>query len=122
MSEDSLFDDDQPDDLAAIPPRSARKKRKPFKAQWVKLPRYWVEAVQQSKSASTYQLAMAILFEAFKREHLIGEIVLSSTMTKMPRCTKMRAARELVELGLIKIRQDGNQAVRVTLLHSKKRR
>jgi hypothetical protein len=122
MSEDSMFDDDQPDDLMAIPPRSARKKRKPFTAQWVKLPRYWVEALRRSKSVSTYQLALAILFEAFKREHLIGEIVLSSTLTKMPRNTKMRAVRELVELGLIKIKQDGNQAARVTLLHSKRRR
>jgi hypothetical protein len=122
MSEDSPFDDDQPDDLAAISPRPASKRRKPFKAQWVKLPRHWVEALQQSRSVSTYQLALAILFEAFKRKYLSGEIILSSTTTKMARNTKMRAARELVELGLIEIEQDCNQAARVTILYSKRRR
>ena len=96
---------------------SSPKKRKPFKAQWVKFPLRWVESLQRSKSVSTYQLALAILFEAFK--HNGGEIILSSTVTRMPRSTKMRAVRELVELGLIEIKQRGNQAVRVSILSTK---
>src|SRR5262249_27762909 len=89
-------------------------KRKPFKAQWVKFPLRWVESLQGSKSVSTYELALAILFESFKRNS--GQIILSSTVTRMPRSTKMRAVRELVELGLIKMKQSGNQAVRVSIL------
>ena len=93
------------------------RKRKPFKAQWVKFPWQWVESLQRSKSVSTYRLALAILFEAFKRRS--GEIVLSSTVARMPRSTKMRAVRELVELGLIETKQSGNQAVRVSILATK---
>jgi hypothetical protein len=78
-------------DSSTIP----KKRRKPFKAEWTKLPRHWVEALQQSKSARTIQLAHAILFEAFKREHVGGEIVLSSTVTGMPGETRRRAAHEL---------------------------
>lgn len=96
---------------------NSSKKRKPFTAQWVKFPRRWFVSLQRSKSASTYQLALAIQFEVFKRHG--GEIILSSTVTRMPRSTKMRAVRELVELGLIKIKQRGNQAVRVSILSIK---
>jgi hypothetical protein len=30
------------------------KKRAPFKAQWVKFPARWIEALKRSKSASAY--------------------------------------------------------------------
>jgi hypothetical protein len=90
-----------------------KKRRKPFKAQWVKLPRQWAEALRRSKRVGTYQLALAILFEAFKRKRYGGEIVLSSAVTRMPRNTKMRAAKELTELGLIKTEQKGNESIRV---------
>jgi hypothetical protein len=91
-----------------------KKRRKPFKAQWVKLPRQWVEALRRSKSVGTYQLALAILFEAFKRKRYGGEIVLSSRVTGMTRYAKCRAAKELVELGLIKTEQKGNGSMRVS--------
>lgn len=94
-----------------------KTKRKPFKAQWVKLPLHWAEALRRSKRVSTYQLAHVILFEAFKRKHVGGEVVLSRTVTGMPRCTKVRAANELVELGLIKIIRDGNHALKVSPIY-----
>jgi Fic family protein len=94
-----------------------KKRRKPFKAQWVKLPRQWVEALRRSKSMGTYQLALAILFEAFKREHCGGEIVLSSAVTKMPRSTRRRATKELVKLGLIKTHKNGSQSPRVSHIY-----
>ena len=95
------------------------KKRAPFKADWVKLPLRWVEALRQSRSASTYQLALAILFEAYKRKHVGGEIVLSNAMVQMPSNTKMRAARELKKFGLIRIKRNGKQqAYRVSILYS----
>jgi hypothetical protein len=91
-----------------------KKRREPFKAQWVKLPRWWIEVLRRTKSASTKQLAMEILSEVFKREQIGGEIVLSATVTKLLHSTRMRAAKELVELGLIKTEQKGRQAMRVS--------
>ena len=93
------------------------KQHKPFKAQWVKFPLRWAEALRRSKSVSTYQLALVILFEAFKRKHTGGEIILSSTVVGMPRCTKMRATKELVEFGLIETKQNGKQASRVSIIY-----
>jgi hypothetical protein len=94
-----------------------KKRHAPFKAQWVKLPREWVEALRRSKSASTKQLAMEVLLEAFKRERLGGEIVLSSAMTGMKRDAKLAASKELAKLGLIQIEQRVNQAMRVSYLY-----
>jgi hypothetical protein len=61
-------------------------------------------------------LALVILAEDFKRKNVGGEVVLSSWVTEMPRCTKMRAANELVDLGLIKIVKDGKHALRVIII------
>ena len=104
------------------PPNLGLKKRKrkcePFEARWVKLLQRWIKALRNSKSVNTHQLALEILSEAFKQEpkpnYRGGEIILSSTVVVgMPRCARLRAARELVQLGLIKIEQKGNQAIRV---------
>jgi hypothetical protein len=91
---------------------TARKRRKPFEPVWVKLPRHWFTALQRTHSVNTYRLALVILWEGFKRKHTGGKIVLSAEVTgQMPRCTKIRAARELAGLGLIQIKQDGNRAL-----------
>jgi hypothetical protein len=118
MSDDSLFDADQPDNLAAISPRSTKKKRKAFEADWVKFPRQWADALRQAKStAATYELAILILFEAFRCKHIGGEIILSAEMTGMPRSTRRKAIGKLAKLGLIKLhRQSGNQAYRVSII------
>jgi hypothetical protein len=92
-------------------------KRRPFKAQWARFPLRWFEALQRSKSASTYQLALVILFEGFKREQVGGEIVLSMEVTKMPSTTRIRATKELVRLGLIEVSRHGRQAARVIKLY-----
>jgi hypothetical protein len=95
-------------------PSSKKKKRKTrFKAQWVKLSRRWAEALRQSNRVSTYQLAIAILFEAFKREQTSGEIILSTEVTGMTRMTRKRATEELVKLKLIRVSRHGKQAARV---------
>jgi hypothetical protein len=101
-------------DLGTTPKK--KKRHKPFRAEWVKLPLDWAEALRRSKSANTYHLALAILFEAFRRKHVGGEIVLSTVLTRMQRCTKMRAARELARLGLIQIEQNGQKAFRVSII------
>jgi hypothetical protein len=92
-----------------------RKPRKPFEAQWVKLPRHWVEALRRTRSVNTYRLAILILMEMFERKYRGGEIVLSAQVTRgMSRASKARAAEELVALGLIETQQEGHQAIRVT--------
>jgi hypothetical protein len=78
----------------------------------------WVEALRQSKSIATYQLALAILVEVFKREQIGGEVVLSMQVTGMHRNMRARAVAELIELELIKIKRYGRQAIRVLSLRT----
>jgi hypothetical protein len=97
-----------------------KKRERPFKSKFVQVPTRWMEVLRKSNSASTYQLALAVLDEAFEREQTdAGEVILSSKVTHMPRNTRMRAVRELVELGLIEVEQSGRQAVRVSRIHHK---
>jgi hypothetical protein len=98
--------------------RDIRLKRKHlrFEAKWIRLPAMWISRLEQSRSAGTYKLAHRILREAFKREQVGGQIVLSRKMTGLPSTTTVRAARELVKLGLIQIQQSGNKAIRVVNL------
>jgi hypothetical protein len=90
------------------------KNRRPFKVQFVKLPDYWIERLERSCSPGTFKLAHRILKEAFKRDQVGGEIVLSTQATGLSRKVRCKATKELIELGLIEIEQNGNQAVRVT--------
>jgi hypothetical protein len=92
----------------------AKKKRKPFEPSFVKLPHFWIERLMRSKNPGTFKLAFHILKEDFKRQHVGGEIVLSTKATGLPREVRRRAVRELIQLGLIQTEQNGNQAIRVT--------
>ena len=92
-------------------PRAAR--RKPFQAQWVRLPVSWLVALRGTKSAAAKQLAMEILFAEFRRKYTDGELVLSAAMSGMPNATRAGATKELVRLGLIEVEQCGRQAPRV---------
>lgn len=94
----------------------APKRRKPFKVRWVQLPAAWIERLAQSKSANTFKLALCILREAFKREQLGGDIILSAKVTGLPRQSRSSAIKDLVKLGLIEVEQGGNRAVKVTRL------
>ena len=94
--------------------RKKKQQRKRFGPEWVKLSRHWIETLQRSRRVSTYRLAHTILIEAFKQEHMGREVVLSTETTGMARNVRIRAADELVKLGLIKVRRNGNQALRVT--------
>lgn len=97
------------------------KRRSNFKAEWVKLPWQWAEALRRSDSVSAYRLAHTILFEAFKREQVGGEIVLSGAVTGLPSTTRVRAAEKLEELGLIKVSRHGKQAFRIRILYKNKK-
>lgn len=93
-------------------------RRKPFQAQWARLPVSWLIALRRTKSAAAKQLAMEILFAEFRRQHTGGEVVLSATMTGLPHPARARATKKLVELGLIEVEQHGRQAPRVTRVHA----
>ena len=96
-----------------------KPKHQPFHVGWVKLSSTWIDRLEQSKSVGTYKLAHRILREDFKRSHIGGQIVLSREVSGLPPTTTVRAARELVELGLIQIQQNGNRAIRVVNLFLK---
>jgi hypothetical protein len=95
------------------------ERRKPFEVHFVKLPNLWIERLEQSNKPGTFKLAHRILREDFRRQHWGGEIVLSTKVTGLSRKVRSMAVKELVELGLIEIEQNGNQAVRVTNVISK---
>jgi hypothetical protein len=88
------------------------KARKPFKAQFVKLPRHWVERLERSNRPGTFKLAHRILAADFKRQNVGGEIVLSEKATGLKRKARLQATNELVEFGLIDITQKGRQATK----------
>jgi hypothetical protein len=95
---------------------SPAKKRGQFRVRFVKLPNSWMERLEQSHSPGTFKLAHRILREAFKRQQIGCEIVLSTEATGLSRKVRSNAVKELVGLGLIEIEQVGNRAVRVTNL------
>ena len=95
-----------------------RQKRKPFKVNWFKHPTWWVE-VMRDASAGAHLLASIILIEDFRCEYTKGDIVLSSEMTGMSQTTRRRAVKELVELGLITVKQIGNEAPLVVTVHKR---
>jgi hypothetical protein len=99
-----------------VPIPTRRKMRKAFEPEWVKLPRQWIEVLRKSKSTAAWCLAHMILLEAFKCQHTGGEIVLSSAMAQMPKNTRIRAAKELVELGLIRLHRSKGHAHRVIII------
>jgi hypothetical protein len=96
------------------PVPATKRKRKQFEPRWIKIPRHWVTSLRRTKSAKTYELALIILWQDFKCQHVGGEIILSTEVTDMERHTKLRAAKELEDLGLIKITSNGKQALKVT--------
>jgi hypothetical protein len=99
--------------------------RKPFKVRWIRFPMAWHETLRRANSAgTTYDLAITILAEAFKRERVVShDVVLSAMVTRMSKNTRIKATKELVKLGLIELhRAGGNQAYRVSLFTTEKNR
>jgi hypothetical protein len=94
-----------------------KRRRKPFEAQFVQVPKRWVEALSQTKSVGTYRLALVILAKEFERQHTGREIVLSAQVTRMAATTRQRAAQELISLGLIQLETpNGKRAPRVLVV------
>jgi hypothetical protein len=99
-------------------PRKARAKsrRELFEAGWVKFPRHCAKTLSRAKSKNTIILYHELLFAAF--DGLLkgkDEIELSAVAPKMPRNTRLRGAKELADIGLIEIKQEGKGPVRISL-------
>jgi hypothetical protein len=104
-------------EVETIDPGGApRWRRKAFEPHFIKVPRHWISALGRSKSANTYRLGMLILLAALKDKRRNREITLSTAMTGMPRNTKAKAARELADLGLIQLLEDGAGALRARVV------
>ena len=104
-------------EVETLPSSVVPKKHRPFEYRWVKLPRHWISGLARSNSASTFKLAHIILIEMFKDRRQTGWVTLSTEVTGMPRQTKIRAVRELVELGLIEAKWQARRALRVRVIH-----
>src|SRR5262249_47478683 len=89
-----------------------------FTASFVKLPHFWIERLRHARHVRTVTLAHVILLEAFRRQHVGGEIILSTETKGLDRHVRAKAAKELKEFGLIETEKNGNQATRVTSLLS----
>src|SRR6516162_11419909 len=98
------------------PSPALKRRRKSFEPWFVKLPRHWISALRRSKSAHTWELAVIILWETFKDKRGTGEVILSNRVTDMPASTRQRAARELVELGLITLVEEQTRALRARVI------
>ena len=99
-----------------MPGIEKKKRRKSFRAFWVKLPRSWITALRRTRSVHTYELAHTILLEAYERQ--TDTVALSGEATLwMSRETKRRAARELEEFGLVQVKGEGCQALKVVILN-----
>ena len=65
--------------------KRAAKKRKLFKVQFVQVPMYWLEQLEQHDSSAMYKLAHRILLEHHKRQFHGDEIILSTKVTGLLR-------------------------------------
>ena len=98
--------------------RAGKKKRRPFQARWARIPAAWRARLRKTRSATAANLAITILFEAFRSEQQWGtDIVLSAHVTGLERRSRKRGIEELIRLGLIRVRRRNERcAFRVDLL------
>jgi hypothetical protein len=98
------------------PKTPAPWRRKPFKAHFIRLPEFWMAQLEHAKGKATYHLAIRILHEAFKRQFIPGSVVLSAAVTGLARTCRHKATKDMLQLKLIGIKQEGNKAAIVTKL------
>jgi hypothetical protein len=104
--------------VEVVEPDGPVRKKRGFAASWVKLPRRWIAALEQTKSANTIKLAHQILLAAYEDKNGDGVVVLSAKTTHgMASPSRHRAAQELVRLGLITVIRGsrGRHAHRITI-------
>ena len=63
------------------PKSEPRRRRSSFQTKWARIPAAWRKRLRKTRSANTYHLAIAVLFEAFRSEQSGTDIVLSAQTT-----------------------------------------
>jgi hypothetical protein len=94
-----------------------RRRRSSFQVRWARIPAAWRRQLRKTRSANTYHLAIAVLFEAFRSEQSGTDIVLSAQTTGLNGSSRRWAIKELERMGLIRVRRKGRSAPRVELFH-----
>jgi hypothetical protein len=105
--------------VEVVEPDGPVRKKRGFAASWVKLPRRWIEVLEQTNSANAIKLAHRILLAAYEDKNGDGVVVLSAKTTHgMPAESRHRAMRELAQRGLITVVRSsrGRHAHRVKLV------
>jgi hypothetical protein len=99
--------------------RSENSKTGRRRHEFIKVPRVWSDRLQAARYASTYRIALYLLFQHWKTE---GQAIRLSNVAAVragvSRGQKWRALRELERLGLIRVEQSGRRSPLITILVS----
>jgi hypothetical protein len=95
--------------------KGTRKRRTKFRTEWARIPATWRNCLRKARGVNTVNLAITLLFEAFRAEQCGGEIVLSAHSTGLHRSSRSRALQELEELGLVRVTRRGRRTPLVRL-------
>jgi hypothetical protein len=111
-----------PEDIAAIQARAAPTPRRRRQQPFTKFPRSWENRMQTVRHASSYRVALYLLYQTWKAdEHLIRPIRLSNTALAelgVSRWAKWRALRELERVGLIRVEERPRKSPLIHILVS----
>jgi len=94
------------------PPASRPRRRTPFKSKFIQVPTFWREALRGAPG-STFEAALAVLDEKYRRDHIGGEVVLSAEVTGLKKDARRDATKDLIGRSLIEVDQSGRAAPRV---------
>jgi hypothetical protein len=120
-SEDDPFNDLEkfrlkPEDVKAYAGKAAPRGRqaRPVENQFTKVPRSWSNRLETTRNASTYKLALRLLYQHWKTGG--RPIPLANANAGMNRRSKWRALNELERLKLVEIERRRRKSPVVTLL------
>jgi hypothetical protein len=96
----------------------ARKQRKAWRREYVRVPWAWVERLQAARRVSTYRLALLLLYEHWRTggQPVVLSNIWSQAEGLSPR-SKWNALAELERNGLVEVKRHRRRAPRATLQH-----
>jgi hypothetical protein len=96
----------------------ARKQRKAWRREYVRVPWAWVERLQTTRRVNTYRLALLLLYEHWRTG---GQQVALSNVglvaEGISRRSKWNALTELERLGLVQVDRRNGRSPRAALRH-----
>jgi hypothetical protein len=97
--------------------KAAGSRKVKWQRKFIRVPWAWVDQLKATKRASTYRLALIMIYEYWRTGG--RPIKLSNAMLAgdgVTRKSKWRALRELEQLGLVKVERQPRKSPMVTLL------